>query len=114
MRCPSYLRPGTGRDAIRSARPSEKGSRLRPAVVWFGEVVERIGEAIEHTRPADCFLAIGTSLAVFPAAGLVHEVRPGARKVIVAPELEQPVRGFEWLRETAGEAVPRLVERWLA
>lgn len=91
----------------------EKGSQLRPAVVWFGEVVERLEEAVERVRRADRFLAVGTSLAVYPAAGLVHEVPAGAEKYIVSPELERPVGGFEWLREAAGEAVPRLVERWL-
>lgn len=101
-------------DEFRLGARCEKGSQLRPAVVWFGEAVERIGEAVEHARGAERFLAVGTSLAVWPAAGLVHEVPPRARKVIVAPELEHPVGGFEWLRETAGEAVPRLVERWLA
>ncbi len=101
-------------DEFRLGRKCEKGSQLRPAVVWFGEIVERMNEAIEHSRAADRFLAVGTSLAVFPAAGLVHEVPPSAQKVIVAPELEHPVAGFEWLRENAGEAVPRLVERWLA
>lgn len=39
---------------------------------------------------------------------------PRARKLIVTPELDEPVDGFEWVRETAGDAVPRLVARWLA
>lgn len=110
----SVVYPLDARDEFRLGDLCEKGSQLRPAVVWFGELVERIGEAIEHTRTADRFLAVGTSLAVVPAAGLVHEVPAGAHKVIVTPELDDPVEGFEWLRETAGEAVPRLVERWLA
>jgi NAD-dependent deacetylase len=92
----------------------ERGSQLRPAVVWFGEVVEGMEAAADHARRADRFLVVGTSLAVFPAAGLVHEVRPEADKYIVSPELEQPVEGFEWFREKAGEAVPRLVGQWLS
>lgn len=101
------------RDEYHPDKRCDKGSRLRPAVVWFGEMVERIGEAVEYTRSADRFLAVGTSLAVFPAAGLVHEVPARAHRYIVAPELEQPVEGFEWIRQKAGEALPRLVEEWL-
>ena len=54
------------------------GSQLRPHIVWFGEAVPMIEEAIPLVRSADIFVVVGTSLAVYPAAGLVgyafHEI----------------------------------------
>jgi NAD-dependent deacetylase len=49
----------------------EKGSQLRPHIVWFGEMVPAMEEAAEITRTADILLIVGTSLVVYPAAGLV-------------------------------------------
>lgn len=51
------------------------GHQLRPDIVWFGEAVPAIEEAIELVLQADIFLVVGTSLEVYPAAGLVHYVR---------------------------------------
>lgn len=52
----------------------ELGSQLRPHIVWFGEEVPMMEPAVEITEEADIFVVIGTSLAVYPAAGLVHYV----------------------------------------
>lgn len=52
------------------------GGQFRPHIVWFGEAVPMIEPAIELTRQADLFLVVGTSLVVYPAASLVHYVRP--------------------------------------
>jgi len=52
----------------------ELGSQLRPHIVWFGEEVPMMEPAVEITEDADIFVVIGTSLAVYPAAGLVHYV----------------------------------------
>ena len=52
----------------------EKGSQLRPHVVWFGEAVPAIGEAEKIVKTADIFVVIGTSLNVYPAAGLLRNV----------------------------------------
>jgi NAD-dependent deacetylase len=52
----------------------ELGSQLRPNIVWFGEEVPMMETAVEITEQADIFIVIGTSLAVYPAAGLVHYV----------------------------------------
>lgn len=49
----------------------EKGSQLRPHIVWFGEAVPMMTEAINITKTADFFLVVGTSLQVYPAAGLL-------------------------------------------
>lgn len=61
------------------------GSQLRPNIVWFGELVYKIEEAINYTQQADIFLIVGTSLQVYPAASLMHYTKPGTRKIIVDP-----------------------------
>jgi NAD-dependent deacetylase len=54
---------------------AEDGSPLRPAIVWFEEAVPKIEEAIPIVRNADIFVVVGTSLVVYPAAGLINYVR---------------------------------------
>ena len=63
----------------------ELGSQLRPHIVWFGEGVPLMDKAVDITSEADIFLVIGTSLAVYPAAGLVHYVDAGKPIYIVDP-----------------------------
>lgn len=65
----------------------EKGSQLRPHIVWFGEMVPMMAEAVHVTRKADIFLVIGTSLVVYPAAGLVDEVADHVPVFVVDPNL---------------------------
>lgn len=67
----------------------EKGSQLRPHIVWFGEMVPMLEAAVEVTRKADIFIVTGTSLLVYPAAGLVDYVRPDASLYIVDPKIPQ-------------------------
>ncbi len=52
----------------------EKGSQLRPFIVWFGEMVPKLANAIEETKGADIFIVVGTSLQVYPAASLIDYV----------------------------------------
>jgi len=63
----------------------ELGSQLRPHIVWFGEEVPMMETAIDFTEQADIFLVIGTSLAVYPAAGLVHYVSSSKPIYIIDP-----------------------------
>jgi NAD-dependent deacetylase len=63
----------------------ELGSQLRPHIVWFGEEVPMMETAIDITEQADLFLVIGTSLAVYPAAGLVHYVSSSKPIYIIDP-----------------------------
>lgn len=68
--------------------PGEKagdGSLLRPYIVFFGEAVPNIGAAADRARQADMFIIIGTSLNVYPAAGLVQYVRPGVPVWLIDP-----------------------------
>lgn len=64
----------------------EKGSQLRPHIVWFGEAVPMIVEAEEITRRADIFVIIGTSMNVYPAAGLLHDVQKNVPVYLIDPK----------------------------
>ena len=62
---------------------AEDGAQLRPHIVWFEEPVPMINEAVPVMQSADLFLLIGTSLVVYPAAGLMDFVRPEVRKYVI-------------------------------
>ncbi len=94
----------------------EKGSQLRPHIVWFGESVPLIGEAVNIISGADVVLVIGTSMVVYPAAGLIGYAADAIPKYYIDPKAFH-VSGISKLtaiREKAGSAVPRLVEELLA
>jgi NAD-dependent deacetylase len=63
----------------------ELGSQLRPHIVWFGEEVPMMDVAVEIAEEADIFVVVGTSLAVYPAAGLVHYVLPNRPIFLIDP-----------------------------
>ena len=65
----------------------ERGSQLRPHIVWFGEMVPMMDVAIEETLHADIFIVIGTSLQVYPAAGLIEYVKESNPKFIIDPNM---------------------------
>jgi NAD-dependent deacetylase len=89
----------------------EKGSQLRPHIVWFGEPVPLIMEAAEHCQQADIMIIIGTSLQVYPAAGLIQYAFIGAPIYYIDPKaVAIPfIPNLEIIRKTAGEGVPELV-----
>lgn len=62
-----------------------KGFQLRPHIVWFGEAVPEIEKAEHLTTQADILVIIGTSLQVYPAAGLIHNARPGIPIYLIDP-----------------------------
>jgi NAD-dependent deacetylase len=70
----------------------EKGSQLRPFIVWFGEMVPMMEPAIESATGADIFAVIGTSMLVYPAAGLIQYASKRIPKYIV--DLRIPQTGF--------------------
>jgi NAD-dependent deacetylase len=65
----------------------EKGSQLRPNIVWFGEMVPLMEVAAEQASKAEVFLVVGTSLVVYPAAGLINYVPFETLKYVVDPNL---------------------------
>ncbi|GAB3904757.1 SIR2 family NAD-dependent protein deacylase [Mucilaginibacter boryungensis] len=93
----------------------ELGSQLRAHVVWFGEDVPMISKAAQLCQKADLFILIGSSLAVYPAAGLVNFVRPEVPKYIVDPVIPdmQSGRMFNKIEKKASIGVPELVANLL-
>jgi NAD-dependent deacetylase len=88
-----------------------KGSQLRPHIVWFGEAVPAMEEAIPVAESADIMVVIGTSLNVYPAAGLVNYVRKGTPIFVVDPERPQAyIRNVTYIQEKAGRGVELLKE----
>ncbi|MBP8067708.1 MAG: NAD-dependent deacylase [Pedobacter sp.] len=79
---PALIYPIEG-DELRMGSLCELGSQLRPHVVWFGEAVPMIEQAAEICERADIFMLVGTSLAVYPAAGLIDFVPSSTPKYIV-------------------------------
>jgi len=70
---------------IRLGERSQDGSQLRPHIVWFGEDVPMLKVAIDTVRSADDLLIVGTSLQVYPAASLVHEVERDVPITVIDP-----------------------------
>lgn len=86
------------------------GSQWRPHIVWFGEEVPAMPEAAALVGQADVLIVVGTSLQVWPAAGLVHCANEHCRTWVVDPDAQvQAVRGGTHLRTTATEGIPHLV-----
>jgi NAD-dependent deacetylase len=93
----------------------EQGSQLRPHIVWFGEMVPEMERAQDIAFTADILITVGTSLNVYPAAGLINHVQRGTKIYVIDPN-DVPVHGISDLihiKEKAGIALPRLVEKLL-
>lgn len=93
----------------------EKGSQLRPHIVWFGEAVPNIVTASELTSLADILIVVGTSLNVYPAAGLINYVQSSKPKYLIDPNADELQLPKEWtvFAKKAGDSVPELVEQLL-
>ena len=93
----------------------EKGSQLRPHIVWFGEAVPNISIAVQIAKQADIFIVIGTSLNVYPAAGLINYVSANKPKYLIDPNAAniQLISNLNIIRKKAGEGVPELVNELL-
>lgn len=72
---------------LRLGNLCEKGSQLRPHIVWFGELVPMMEVAIEVVGQADFFIVVGTSLVVYPAASLLDYVAPNVPIYVIDPSL---------------------------
>jgi len=86
----------------------KNGSQLRPNVVWFGEPVPKMINAISITKKADIFIVIGTSLNVYPAASLLNYTDNAKRIILIDLKAEQK-KGIEVIKRKATIAVPKLV-----
>ncbi len=91
----------------------DKGSQLRPHIVWFGEEVPMFDKAIEITQEADILMIIGTSMQVYPAASLVHFAPTHSPIYFIDPKPNMSPSAFENLviiQESAAKGVPTVVE----
>ncbi|WP_426492354.1 SIR2 family NAD-dependent protein deacylase [Hymenobacter sp. 102] len=97
-------------DRIELGELCEKGHQLRPNIVWFGEAVPLLELAAYEASTADVFLVVGTSLQVYPAAGLVDYVRRGTPIYIIDPS-RPPVShrpNLHFVTEPATVGVPQV------
>ncbi|MBN2486604.1 MAG: NAD-dependent deacylase [Bacteroidales bacterium] len=91
----------------------EKGYQLRPHIVWFGETVPAMEEAANIASQADIFVVIGSSMVVYPAAGLVNYAPKYCPVFVVDPNaVNSPAyRKIEYIKEKAGKGVAILKEK---
>lgn len=93
----------------------ESGHQLRPHIVWFGEMVPAIDAALKTVRSADALIIVGTSLQVYPAAGLAFEAPEGAEVYLVDPgDIPNYMREkVTHIKEKAAAALPPIVKNLL-
>lgn len=92
------------------------GSQLRPFIVWFGEAVPLMEDAVVAMRDIDAFIIIGTSLNVYPAAGLLHYAPAGVPIYLIDPNDVAAVlpSNVVHIRNGASEGMRRLIDTYLA
>ena len=102
-----------GYKAINKGDFCEKGYQLRPHIVWFGEMVPAMDEAASIASKADIFVVVGSSLVVYPAAGLVNYAPSGCPVFVIDPNsVNSPgYRKIEYIKENAGKGVGILKEK---
>lgn len=95
---------------IKPGDTAEDGAQLRPHIVWFEEPVPLMDAAMQAVQLADIFAVIGTSLVVYPAAGLVHLAHPAIPKYIIDKKIPpvQAVQNLILIEKPATEGVPEL------
>lgn len=100
------------RGDIRLGDTAEDGAQLRPGIVWFEEPVPKIEEAIEIVASAEIFVVVGTSLVVYPAAGLLNYAPSQIRKYIVDKNIPytSSIYNLTAIEKPATEGVKQLTE----
>ncbi len=93
----------------------EKGHQLRPHIVWFGEMVPMMDVAVEEAASADLFIVVGTSLQVYPAAGLMDYVAHEIPKYVIDPNMPEVRKrdNLFLMEEKATTGLPKLVKQLL-
>lgn len=99
---------------LKEGEKCERGSQLRPHIVWFGEMVPELENAARIVSSADIFLVIGTSLQVYPAAGLIEYAPYESEKYYIDPKAEMMRSDFAIIKEKAGRGVTELVNRLMS
>ncbi|GAB2568174.1 SIR2 family NAD-dependent protein deacylase [Spirosoma areae] len=100
---------------IKAGDLCEKGSPLRPHIVWFGEAVPMMDIALDITHEADILIVVGTSLNVYPAAGLVYAVGKDVPIYVVDPNIPdmQKRANLTFIAEPATVGLTELAEKLL-
>lgn len=99
---------------IRLGDKAPDGAQLRPHIVWFGEAVPNIEPAAELCERADYFIVVGTSMNVYPAAGLIHYVPRSTPCYLVDPKAVPISRPITIFQEKAGTGVKKVVDELMA
>ena len=87
------------------------GGQLRPHIVWFGEAVPELSRGARAVEKADILIIIGTSLNVYPAAGLVHYAKKGCRIFLIDPApMNLNIPNFQQIQAPATEGMRQLLE----
>ncbi|WP_026916049.1 SIR2 family NAD-dependent protein deacylase [Christiangramia portivictoriae] len=103
------------RNDIKSGDFCEHHMQLRPHIVWFGEAVPMFQPAAEHCAMADVLIIVGTSMQVYPAAGLVDFVPQGCPMYFIDPKPNiREHSSLHIISKKAAEGVPQVVERLLS
>ncbi|MCM1516298.1 MAG: NAD-dependent deacylase [Paraprevotella sp.] len=113
---PRYIRELTpGNFTVRMGDLAGDGSQLRPFIVWFGEAVPQIEVAVDYVEKADVFVIIGTSLNVYPAAGLLDYVPGDAEVYLIDPKPvdTHTARRIHVIQKGASEGVKELMSHLL-
>mgnify|MGYP002623792715 CR=1 FL=1 len=106
---PRYIRELTPDDCeIEPGTKAGDGSLLRPYIVFFGEAVPNISVAVDFVQQADIMIVIGTSLNVYPAAGLLHYVRPSVPVYLIDPNPVSAGNGVRQIQKGASEGMREL------
>ena len=107
---PHYIKELSPDDCdVKPGQKAEDGSLLRPFIVFFQEAVPMISVAADKVAQADIFVIIGTSLNVYPAAGLLQYVRPGVPVFLIDPKpVNAHVQNLTVIQKKASEGMERL------
>jgi len=100
-----------GYNPIHPGDKADDGSRLRPFIVWFGEAVPMIEQAAETVSKADIIVIIGTSMQVYPAAGLIHYARRSVPVFLIDPNDVPATRNVFVIKEKASAGMEILKQK---
>ncbi|MCP9747229.1 NAD-dependent deacylase [Lacihabitans sp. CS3-21] len=106
-----------GAKSVKLGDTAEDGGQLRPHIVWFGEMVPMIEIAADICLNAEIFIVVGTSLQVYPAAGLVGYVGTEVQKYVVDPSLPNysfSTKNVEFIQKNAVAGLEELKEKLLS
>ena len=100
-----------GYERVDTGDLAPNGTQLRPHIVWFGEAVPNIEKAMDIVMKADIFLIVGTSLSVYPAAGLYRYVRDGVPIYVIDPkDVNLRDKRVVHIREKAGVGMEKFIK----